>query len=74
MVTTGNIYQSKSNKVVLLTLSISVDVDVIDFSIGLHKGIPSPLKGHSKPYMLLQEEVLWRIHGACQFKGHDARR
>jgi hypothetical protein len=45
MVTTGKIYQSKSNKVVLLTLSSSVDVNVIDFPVGLHKGISESIGG-----------------------------
>jgi hypothetical protein len=45
MVTTGKIYQSKSKKVVLLTLSSSVDVNVIDFPVGLHKGVSESIEG-----------------------------
>ena len=45
MVTTGKIYQSKSNKVVLLTLSSSVDVNVIECPVGLHKGISESIGG-----------------------------
>lgn len=39
MATAGKIYKSKSNEIVLLTFSSSVGVEVIDFSLSLHKSI-----------------------------------